>query len=88
MDLAMVADIKYGVLAELEDTIRAKEAARPEQPMLPDAVNPDAIAKVRPCKRRAAPAQPCPALPSPDLPCPGPRAEPSPVGQARGYVRL
>lgn len=47
MDLAIVADIKYGVLAELEDTIKAKEAQRPDHPMLPDAVNPDAIAKVR-----------------------------------------
>ena len=46
MDLAMVADIRYGALAELEDTIKAKEMQRPDHPMLPDAVNPDAIAKV------------------------------------------
>ncbi len=47
MDLAMVADIKYGALADVEEAIKKKEAERPENPMLAEVVGPDAIAKVR-----------------------------------------
>ncbi len=46
MDLAMVADIKYGALADVEEAIKKKEAERPENPMLAEVVGPDAIAKV------------------------------------------
>ncbi len=46
MDLAMVADIKYGALADVEEAIKKKEAERPDNPMLAEVVGPDAIAKV------------------------------------------
>ncbi|EFN58888.1 hypothetical protein CHLNCDRAFT_56016 [Chlorella variabilis] len=47
MDLAMVADIKYGALAEVEDLLRRKQAeARKADRMLSDTVGPGEIATV------------------------------------------
>lgn len=45
-DLALVADLKYGALAEVEDAIKAKQAAARDNSMLSDVVGPDAIAAV------------------------------------------
>ncbi|KAL4457526.1 hypothetical protein ABPG75_012391 [Micractinium tetrahymenae] len=47
MDLAMVADIKYGALAEVEELIKRKQAeARRTDRMLSDTVGPEEIATV------------------------------------------
>ncbi|PSC72780.1 chaperone 1 [Micractinium conductrix] len=47
MDLAMVADIKYGALAEVEDLLKKKQhAARKADRMLSDTVGPEEIATV------------------------------------------
>ncbi|KAL4440691.1 hypothetical protein ABPG77_000400 [Micractinium sp. CCAP 211/92] len=47
MDLAMVADIKYGALAEVEELIKRKQAeARRTDRMLSDTVGPEEIAAV------------------------------------------
>ncbi|KAK9916599.1 hypothetical protein WJX75_004717 [Coccomyxa subellipsoidea] len=46
MDLAMVADIKYGALAEVEDGMKAKIAQLPKDPMLSEEVGPEDIAQV------------------------------------------
>lgn len=45
-DLALAADLKYGALAEVDDAIRAKQAAARENSMLSDVVGPDAMAAV------------------------------------------
>ncbi|PRW56139.1 chaperone 1 [Chlorella sorokiniana] len=47
MDLAMVADIKYGALAEVEEALKSKQAeARRADRMLSDTVGPEEIATV------------------------------------------
>ncbi|KAI7843936.1 hypothetical protein COHA_002475 [Chlorella ohadii] len=47
MDLAMVADIKYGALAEVEEALKRKQAeARRSDRMLSDTVGPEEIATV------------------------------------------
>ena len=85
MDLAMVADIKYGALADIEEAIKKKEAERPENPMLAEVVGPDAIAKVCPqplqpistsccvpsrCRARPRFLQSCPRRTLRGTPCP------------------
>eukprot|EP00884_Botryococcus_braunii_P013589 jgi/Botrbrau1/22230/Bobra.168_1s0061.1 len=45
-DLAMVADIKYGALAEIEQAIKEKIAQMPKNPMLSEEVGPEEIAQV------------------------------------------
>ncbi len=47
MDLAMVADLKYGALLEVEDAIKKLEKKRPANPMLTEVVTPEEIAKVQ-----------------------------------------
>lgn len=45
-DLALVADLKYGALTEVEEAIRGKQAEARNNSMLSDVVGPDAIAAV------------------------------------------
>lgn len=45
-DLARIADIKYGALAEVDEALKAKRKALPTNGMLTDTVGPDEIAVV------------------------------------------
>ncbi len=45
-DLALVADLKYGALMEVDDAIKSKQAEARSNSMLSDVVRPDAIAAV------------------------------------------
>ena len=45
-DLARTADIKYGSLAELDETLKKLAAAVPEDAMLAEEVGPEEIAAV------------------------------------------
>lgn len=47
MDLARVADIRYGALQEVESAIQRLESERDENSMLTETVGPEHIAEVR-----------------------------------------
>ena len=46
MDLAVVADIKYGALLDVDEQIRRLEAEKPRDSMMREEVTPEEIAKV------------------------------------------